>query len=313
MTLSQLKYVLALSKYHSFKDASVKLKITQPALSLQISKVEKEIGLQIFERTKNRIVPTKEGHEFVERAKEIVQRAEDLTHFASEITNSVSGRLKVGIIPTLSPFLVPLFMDSFSANFSEVALDINEEITVSVIKGVRDGTFDAGIISTPVKASGIESEPLFYERFYLYSSEPLTQDLISIKTIDYNKLWLLNEGNCFRDQVNDFCDLKKMRKHKRLVYRSNSIDALIRVVDNQGGLTILPELSTLMLTPDQENNISLIDQEKAKAREISIISRKFLNRKAIIQALIDSIKSNIPKSMLSGEGLEIVDPNIEID
>jgi len=313
MTLAQLKYVLALNKHRSFKEASNKLKITQPALSLQISKLEKDLGLQLFERAKNRIVPTAEGEEFIERAKEIVQRAEDLTNFASEVTDSVSGRLKVGIIPTLSPFLVPLFMDSFSANFSEVALDINEEITVSVIKGVRDGTFDVGIISTPVKASGIESEPLFYERFYLYSSEPLSQDPISIKTIDYNKLWLLNEGNCFRDQVNDFCDLKKMRRHKRLIYRSNSIDALIRVVDNQGGLTILPELTTLMLTPNQENNISLIDKDRAKAREISIISRKFLNRKAITLALIDSIKNNIPKNMLSGEGLEIVDPNIEID
>lgn len=313
MTLAQLQYALALYKYESFNLAAQKLSITQPALSLQISKLEKELDVQLFERTKNKIIPTREGDEFIIRAKEIIQRAEDLKDFALEITERIAGPLKIGIIPTLSPFLGPLFIKPFKETYKDVSLDISEVITVDVIKGVREGKFDAGIISTPVKASGIVSEALFYEKFYLYSSEYVESYDSALKAIDYNRLWLLEEGNCFRDQVNNFCDLKRIRKNKNLIYRSNSIDALIRVVDSQGGMTILPELTTLILHEHQEERTRLFDQNKPKAREIGIITRKFMNRKAVIKALVDTIKSNIPKKMLSGKGLEIVDPNIEID
>ncbi|MDX1629810.1 MAG: LysR substrate-binding domain-containing protein, partial [Fulvivirga sp.] len=262
MTISQLSYALALHKYQSFNQAAAKLSITQPALSLQISKLEKELGVQLFERGKNKVTATSEGEEFILRAKEIVQKAEDLRDFAIELTEKISGPLKLGIIPTLSPFLAPLFIKPFKEAYLEVSLDISEVITADVINGVLDGTFDAGIISTPVKAAGIFSEPLFYEKFYLYSSERVDEATSTLKAIDYSRLWLLNEGNCFRDQVNNFCDLKKIRKNKNLIYRSNSIDALIRIVDSQGGMTILPELTTLILEEAQEERTRLFDHHK---------------------------------------------------
>ncbi|MEJ2003648.1 MAG: LysR family transcriptional regulator, partial [Cyclobacteriaceae bacterium] len=164
MTFSQLQYALALQKYSSFKAASAKLNITQPALSLQIGKLENELGLSLFDRSKNPVSPTPEGYEFLIRAKEIVSQVDDLKSFAQGVTEKVSGKLKVGIIPTLAPFLVPLFSDSLQRDHPGIALDISELITNEVIHGVLQGDLDAGIISTPVNARGIASFPLFYEK-----------------------------------------------------------------------------------------------------------------------------------------------------
>lgn len=314
MTLTQLEYVLALNKYGSFKLAANHLKISQPALSLQVAKLEKEVGLQLFDRNQSPIVPTPEGLPFLTRAREIVISSEELLAFAHDVSDNLKGKLKIGIIPTLAPFLVPLFADSFQKKYPGITLDITEMITEMVVSGVREGHLDAGIISTPISAFGIESSPLFYEKFYLYSSEKPTDTTTDpLTAIDYSKLWLLDEGNCFRDQVNNFCDLNKIRKDKDFIYRSNSIDALIRIVDSKGGLTILPELTTLILSGEQEDFITEIRDEKAKAREIGLIKRNQLNKNSLIDEMASHIRESIPKSMLSSENLDVVDPNIHLD
>lgn len=310
MTLQQLNYALALQEHKSFKSASQKLHISQPALSVQIQKLEDELGIILFDRTANPISITEEGKRFLVRAEEVVTSASALKNFTKELQQDVSGTFKIGIIPTLAPFLVPLFTDYLQATHPKLDLDYAEMTTNNVIEGVRKGDLDTGLIATPVHAFGIVSEPIFYERFYFYTSEKVGVDSVSLKNIDYDNLWLLNEGNCFRDQINNFCDLNKIRKGKRFIYRSNSIDALIRIVDIKGGMTILPELTTLSLTVEQENNISPIGK---KAREIGIINRKNNNKERFTTELIAAIKNNIPSSMLSSSGLEVVDPEITMD
>ena len=312
MTLQQLNYALSLQKYESFREAANHLQISQPALSLQIGKLEKELGLLLFDRSKNPVKPTTEGRSFLSKASEVIHQANDLKDFAQNASDSLTGKLKLGIIPTLAPFLVPLFAYSFQDKFNGISLDINEMTTERIVNGVRDGQLDAGILSTPVNVNGVHEYPLFYEKFYLYSSNEVPKTQRTLSTIDYKKLWLLDEGNCFRDQVNNFCDMSKIRENKNFIYRSNSIDALIRIVDSKGGMTILPELTTLILTEEQEDNIAEISTDLPKAREVGLIKRGKTNKEAMIDSLMDHIKHSIPKPMLSSDNLEVVDPNIHM-
>ena len=233
-----------------------------------------------------------------------------MKNFSREIKENISGTYKIGIIPTLAPFLVPLFTDHLQSLHPGLSLDYHEMTTNNIVDGVRRGKLDTGLISTPLKAFGITSKAIFYEKFFLYSSKAISaSNKISIKNIDYDNLWLLNEGNCFRDQINNFCDMNEMRKGKRFMYRSNSIDALIRIVDMKGGMTILPELTTLSLTVEQEDKISSIGN---KAREIGMINRKNNNKEKFTHELVHSIKSNIPGSMLKSKDLDVVDAEITV-
>ena len=312
MTIAQLQSVLMLQKSGSFKQAATRMGITQPALSLQVRKLENELGLMIFDRSTNPVSPTPEGLEFLIRAREIIAQVESLESFAAGMTKKVSGKNRIGMIPTLAPFLVPLFSDSLQSSHPGLALDIFEQLTNQVLHGVKHGDLDAGIISTPVHVNGLTSIPLFYEKFIFYASEPAGKTSVQLSAIDYQKLWLLNEGNCFRDQINNFCNLSEIRKNKSFVYRSNSIDALIRLVDTKGGYTILPELTTLSLSEAQEENLWPI-ADKPFAREIGLIVRERNNKQHLFDELATCIRENIPASMLSAKGLEVVDPDIHLD
>ncbi|MFY0599546.1 MAG: hydrogen peroxide-inducible genes activator [Cyclobacteriaceae bacterium] len=307
MTLSQLEYALTVLEFGSFSKASNKLSLSQPALSSQILKLEDEIGFRLFDRSSSPMTATNDGQAFLLRAQDLVTSAADLKKFSLNQRSDFGGELKIGIIPTLSPFLVPLFSKRLGDDYPLLRLDVTEMITEQVIRHVRSGTLDAGIISTPAEKFGIETEALFYEKFYFYSSKDLNGSQLQVNEINLANLWLLEEGNCFRDQVNDFCNLKPDSDQKQVIYRCNSIDSLIRMVDNHGGFTILPELTTISLNDDQEMNISTIEK---KAREIGIITRKSPNKARFIDLLKKYILENIPKHMLSNEGLEVVDPGI---
>lgn len=309
MTLAQLRYAINLQKYGSFKKASEKLSISQPALSLQVQKLENELGIGLFDRSSSPIVPTVDGVTFLAQAAEIIASVDHLQSRTLNLRNELEGTLTLGVIPTLAPFLVPLFIDQLQEAFPKFKLDIHEMITEDVITEVRGGFLDAGLISTPVEVYGIRSIPIFYERFFFYTSAQAKGKNIGLENIDYDSLWLLNEGNCFRDQVNNFCDLTKIQEGRSFNYRSNSIDALIRIVDTKGGMTILPELTTLSLDEDQEENISPILK---KAREIGVITQKTSLKEHFVQKMIEFIKMNIPGNMISPEGIEIVDPAIRM-
>lgn len=314
MTLNQLNYALYLKKYKNFKRAADQLSISQPALSIQIQKLEDEIGIKLFNRSSMPLEVTADGELFLIRAQEIVTKARQLENFVDDLKDDYSGTLTIGIIPTLAPFLVPLFSPTVQDSYPNLQLIFKEEITEKVVNQVRTGELDVGIISTPISVYGIHSIPLFYERFYVYASSEKTSHSqeIKLKDINYDELWLLDEGNCFRDQINDFCDLKSIRKGKKFIYHSNSIDALIRIVDTRGGMTILPELTTLSLNAVQEDNLKTISG-KPKAREIGLIVTPNYDKVRYIQLLEEAIKSNIPSHMLDGNGYEIVDPGIKMD
>lgn len=303
MNINQLDYALTLLKYGNFTKSSAHLGITQPALSLQIKNLEEEIGISLFDRSKNPIEATEDGLKFLKRAQEIVIMSRDLKEYASSLKSEFKGILKVGIIPTLAPYLVPLFSRELSKEFPEMILDIKEILTDDVLTLIKRGEIDTGIISTPLEKSNLVVKPILFEKFFYYSTEKQEE-------VDLDKLWLLEEGNCFRDQVNDICALTNVVNKNNLIYRCSSIDSLIRMVDHHGGTTILPELTTLSLNEAQEANISPI---KGKVREISIVHRSTIDKIRFIDAVQHAILKNTPSRMHKAGNNEIVDPGIKMD
>ena len=314
MTLNQLIYALELKKHLNFQRAAEHLSISQPALSIQIKKLEEELDILLFNRNTSPMEVTRDGQLFLIRAQELVSNARQLENFSYELKEDFKGTLVIGIIPTLAPFLIPLFSQRFIEKYPELQLIIQEQMTEQVITNLRTGDIDAGIISTPVNIYGIKTIPMFYERFYLYASSKTNfhAQEISIEEINQSNLWLLDEGNCFRDQVTNFCNLDMIRKGKQFIYQSNSIDALIRIVDTHGGMTILPELTTLSLDSYQEENLKTI-KGKSKAREIGMAVTSNYTKARFINALKVIIEENIPSHMLDGSQYDIVDPNIHIN
>ncbi|NOU60124.1 hydrogen peroxide-inducible genes activator [Marinifilum caeruleilacunae] len=311
MTLKQLEYALALGNLGSYGRVAKFMGVSQPAVSLQIQALEEELGIKLFDRSKKKVETTSNGELFLEKAQLLVTQSKHLEDFALELSEEVQGDLNLGIIPTLSPYLVPLFADELKKRFPKIKLVVKELITEEVLQGVKEGELHGGIISTPIQIkSKLELKPIFYEKFYLYVSEKhalFEQDEVEIEKINTENVWMLKEGNCFMDQVANMCSIAG--KHEsELIYESNNIDALRRIVEYKGGLTFVPELATLMIPADQEDLLKELSGIE-KVREISLVQLKSEVRKNLLTSVVETIQSCIPKQMLNKEGKEVVKTN----
>ncbi|MGK0364830.1 MAG: LysR family hydrogen peroxide-inducible transcriptional activator [Saprospiraceae bacterium] len=316
MNLQQIEYALLLQKHGSFSKAAKQGGLTQSAVSQQITKLENELGFQIFDRQTKPIKPTATGFRFLEKAQMVLLEVQQLKEFAIQLEEEAEGALTIGIIPTLSPYLVPFFINELNEKYPKIKLTIREMMTKDIVRGIIDRELNGGIISTPITTNmKFEFEPLFYEKFFLYASykHPLFEkNKVDIADIKADDLWLLNEGNCFSDQVNNMCQIGARSDIKPdLDYRSNSIDALRRIVEYKGGLTFLPELATLNVSESEEDMIKKLEG-KPRAREISLIYTKGETKKPLMQKMAAVIKESLPKSVLSKEDKIMVKTNVEV-
>ena len=313
MNIVQLEYLKEIYVCGSFSVAADRLGLTQPALSLQIQKLEEELEFKLIDRTKRPFQFTDEGKVFYEKSLEILKQIEALKQISINISEEVSGKVRVGVIPTLAPYLVPLFIQQLAKDYPALQLEIYELKTEVIINEIKMGDIDCGIISTPVSATNISVTPLFYERFYAYLSEdhPLfEEDSIDIKSIQQEDIWYLEEGNCFQNQVNSICQLNPQKKNKhQLVYHSNSIESLRRIVENKRGLTFIPELATINIPAEQEELIKEIVPNEP-VREISLITAKRFAKERQVNALQEVIKSSIPARMVKKPQKGIVDTHL---
>lgn len=313
MTLKQLKYALALGRLESYGRVAKSMGVSQPAVTLQIQALEEELGIVLFDRSTKNVEPTLNGIAFLEKAQSLVTESQQLEDFALHLSEEVQGDICLGIIPTLSPFLVPLFIDELNQKYPKIRVSIQEALTEDIIRGIKDGSFHGGIISTPIEAkSNLNFEALFYERFYLYVSEKhdlFIKEEISLNKLNTSDVWLLREGNCFMDQVTNICSIQA-NQTGNFVYESNNIDALRRIVEYKGGITFLPELSTLMIPSEQEEMIKDIKGKK-KVREVTMVSLKTEVRRNLLDVINQVIKDNVPSQMLSKENKEIVSTNFK--
>lgn len=300
MTITQLRYIIALEKHRNFVKAAKSCQVTQPALTAQIRKLEEELDVIIFDRTHKPVVPTPEGESLIRQAKVVLKEAKYFEDLAEDFSSSYKGRLTIGIIPTVSPYLLPLFLDTFQKKYPDIQLHIREEITEKIIEGLNQNRLDAGIVATPVLGTSFPVKPLFYERFYLYVSEhhPMaSRDVIDIEAIEASDIWLLTEGNCFRNQVDFICQrVENFHQKSTFLYESSSIESLRRIVENRHGITFLPELATIGIPSERENMVKTI-ADIEPVREISLIMRSTQIKKTLTDRLAEEIINQVPNQM----------------
>ncbi len=304
MTLTQLSYIIAVDKYRHFATAAEKSYVTQPTLSMQIHKLEDELGITIFDRSKSPVVPTEVGEKIISQAKAVLKESKQLSDIANFKENELRGKFKIGIIPTIAPYLVPLFIRSFMKKYPLIDLVFEELLTQEVLEKLGNDQLDAGIIATPTDQSFIYTEELYVESFvgYLSHSHPLTtKDKLTVDDLDQSNIWLLSEGHCFRDQAVKLC--KDIQKHKdpSIEFKSGNLETLKRLVEQNFGMTLLPWTAINELKNECSNAVIKEFESPVPSRQVRLIyGRKHL-KKTIIQAFKESICNSIPKELKNGK------------
>ncbi len=310
MTFTQLAYIVAIDNCRHFAKAANQCFITQPTLSMQVQKLEEELGLKIFDRTKQPVVPTEAGAAIIEQAKKILGEKNMIEEIVQQKKGIITGLLKVGIIPTLAPYLLPLFIQKFIRKYPLVKLSVTELTTELIIAKLREGKIDVGILVTPLDEQGIREQPLFYEEMLAYVSKKdkaFQKTYMLAQDIDPNHLWLLEEGHCFRSQIINLCELRKASAEGgHFDYEAGSIETLRRLVEQNDGITILPELATLDLTAKQMQLIRHFKQP-APVREVSMVTHRDFVKKRLVELLKQSILDSLPEKIKKNKPRNIID------
>jgi LysR family hydrogen peroxide-inducible transcriptional activator len=301
MTLTQLEYVVAVATYKSFVAAAEKSFVTQPTLSMQIQKLEDELGVKIFDRNKHPISTTEIGKKIVEQAKVILSEAGKIEELIQTSKDDIWGTFKLGIIPTVAPYILPKFLAAHSKKFPKIKLIVTEMQTEDIVAGLLKDELDAGLLSTPLENNNIKEYPLFFEPlvgYFATGDEKLNKRTIEPADIDLSSLWLLNEGNCLRNQVLNLCadNINSIQEDKPYRYESGNVDMLRKMVDTNGGVTILPELATFEFHEDLMENIRYFKDPQPE-RELSLVTNVHFVKLSILQTLMDEILAVIPEKM----------------
>ncbi|MBE9586562.1 LysR family transcriptional regulator [Mucilaginibacter sp. JRF] len=310
MTITQLEYIVAVDTYRSFVTAAEKCFVTQPTLSMQVQKLEDNLGVKLFDRTKQPVIPTEIGIEVISQARVLLAESEKIKEIISDRQKELSGELKVGIIPTISPYVLPKIITSFIEKYPQVKLVVWEQTTEQIIQQLKMGMLDCGILSTPLHEAALVEIPVFYENFVAYVSRDsnlFKKKAIQPDDIDVEEIWVLNEGHCMREQVLNICQRRKStRGFQHFEYNTGSVETLKRMVDQNNGATILPELALADLTEKQLDRVRYFKSPEP-AREVSIVMpRNFLKRR-MIEALKNEILEFIPKRLKTKKKKEIMD------
>ena len=301
MTITQLEYVVAVATYKSFVAAAEKCFVTQPTLSMQIQKLEEELGVKLFDRNKHPIAITAMGEAIVAQARIALAECEKIHEIIQDQQKIISGTFKLAVIPTVAPYIIPGLLEKYVANYPDVKLQVKELETHQIIKALRNNEIDAGLVSTPLEESGLKEYPLFYEPFVGYFSEDdkaLQKKLVLPEDIDLTKIWLLNEGHCMRNQILDLCSdqIQKLQAERPFRYESSNVETLRKMVDKNGGMTVLPELATFEFTEDQQDRLRYFEDPEP-VREVGLVTNDHFVKLTMLQSLIDEILALVPEKM----------------
>ncbi len=309
MTITQLHYVLAIAEHKNFTKAAEKCFVTQPTLSTQIQKLEDELGILIFDRSKKPIELTEVGRKIVLQAKNIVNESDRIQDIVDQQKGFIGGEFKLGIIPTVMPTLLPMFLKAFIKKYPKVKLKIEELTTEDIITKIKDGHLDAAIVSTPLENETIKERVLFYEPFvgYIPSNHRLSgKKKIAVSDLEIDDMLLLEDGHCFRDGVINLCKAFKKQTDDSFQLESGSIETLVKLSNEGLGMTLLPYLHTLDLNDKLQENLHPFN-EPTPAREVSIIYHKSELKMQIIDALHNVI-SGIIRGAIAFQNVEIISP-----
>jgi LysR family transcriptional regulator, hydrogen peroxide-inducible genes activator len=309
MTITQLKYVLAVAEHKNFTLAAEKCFVTQPTLSMQIQKIEEELNILIFDRTKKPIQLTEIGQKIVNQAKNIVNEADRIQDIVEQQKGFIGGEFRLGIIPTIMPTLLPMFLNNFIKKYPKVKLVIEELNTEEIITKLNNGHLDAAIAATPLMEEKIKEIVLYFEPFVAYIPEShhhFEKEEIEIEDLNLDEILLLQDGHCFRDGILNLCKNKNKGDSNHFQIESGSFETLIKLADEGLGTTLLPYLHTLDLKDSDKKKLRHFVEPKP-AREISLIFPKSELKIHIIDALRSTI-AGVIKGAIVFQNVQIISP-----
>jgi LysR family hydrogen peroxide-inducible transcriptional activator len=297
MTIQQWRYVLAVIDHGGFSKAAEACFVSQPTLSSQIMKLEDELGIALFDRLVRPVQVSPAAEEFVERARSAIQSLAALPAMAADSGGNVSGALRVGVIPTVSQYLLPLFLRDFLDAHPELHIEITEAKSADILTAIRKFELDLGILAPPADQQGLRTRPLFYEEFLVYlppgGGNP---GRIEISGLDRKEMLLLAEGHCLRDQIVDLCSLRNERRKSRVEFETGSLESLIALVDQGLGYTLLPELAAATLDGEQRKRCHRI-VPAAPVREIGMVYHPAFVRPSLLEKSAEAIVAGLPEKV----------------
>lgn len=299
MTIQQLEYILAVDQCRHFAKAAEFCRVTQPTLSMMIQKLEDELGIKLFDRSVQPVKPTAAGVKVIAQARSVLHQAALIKDIVKEEEQSLKGAFRLAVLPTIAPYLLPRFLQHLAEQHKELDIRIQEMQTAPTLAALQNGEIDAAIIANEPLESNLEGTLLFYEEFFCYVSKKeavYRKNLIRTADISDERLWLLDDGHCFRDQLMRFCQREQVKLHQA-AYHLGSLETFMHMVESGYGMTFIPELATLQLCPEQKDLVRTFAIPRP-TREIYFVTRKDFVRFALSKLLIEHIRESVPKEML---------------
>ena len=307
MTLQQLEYILAVNQFRHFAKAAEYCRVTQPTLSAMIQKLEEELDTRIFDRSQQPVCPTPVGIHIIEQAQNILVQANRIKNIIEEEKHSLTGIFKLGILPTVAPYLLPRFFPQLMKKYPDLDIRVVEMKTNDIKKALQTGEIDAGIVASLAGMEELQQTPLFYEQFFAYVSREdalFNNEVIRTSDLNGEQLWLLDEGHCFRGQLVRFCQMKSARA-SQLAYHLGSMETFMRMVESGKGVTFIPELAVLQLGDAQKELVRSF-AIPCPTRQVVLLTNKNFIRHTLLEVLVKEIKLSVPKEMLSLKATQAV-------
>lgn len=305
MTIQQLEYILAVDQFRHFARAAEHCRVTQPTLSAMIQKLEDELGVKLFDRSVQPVCPTVIGEKVIAQARIIIVQASQVKEIICEEKQSLAGTFRLAVLPTIAPYLLPRFFPQLMERHPELDIRMTEMKTQDIQQALHAGDMDAAIIASKTEDSYLTEETLFYEQFYGYISrkEPLFKhEVIRTSDITGERLWLLDEGHCFRDQLVRFCQIEAV-KVNQVAYHLGSMETFMRMVESGKGITFIPELAVAQLTEEQRELVRPFAIPRP-TRQIVLATSKDFVRHSLLRVLKEEIQAAVPKEMLSLQSVQ---------
>jgi len=310
MNLQQFQYVLAVVDNKHFEAAAETCFVTQSTLSTMINRFEDEIGIKIFNRKTKPVSITQEGLKVIERLRIIQKEIDSLNNVVQELKGEMVGELRMGIIPTIAPDLLPLFLLSFANAFPKIRMVVQEMTTAEIQKALKNRTLDVGILAIPLVDDELIELDLYSEPFLAYDwSSEKTRATTSVQTLDFSKLWLLEEGHCLRTQVQQICELSNDSGEKsiNIEFKAGSLGSLLRFTKANKGVTILPYLSAMELS--QKDQQKLIPFESpVPARSVGLVTHRYFVKMKLLDKLQAIIKESVESLIPANTNTQILKP-----
>ena len=300
MTLQQLEYILAVDRYRHFGRAAEACNVTQPTLSAMIGKLEEELNAKLFDRNRQPICPTPVGEQVIRQAKEVLAQADSIKDIVEEEKHSLNGTFRVGILPTIAPYLLPRFFPQLMKKYPALDIRVREMKTHEIKEALLQGDIDAGILANIEGLEEYSQLHLFYEKYEGYvSREDALFAKETLRTSDVassRDLWLLDEGHCFRDQMVRFCQMKSSQT-SQLAYNLGSMETFMRMVESGKGITFIPELAVMQLGSEQKELVRPFAIPVPTRQLLLITNRNFI-RQTLLDVIVKEIQASVPKEML---------------